>query len=251
LDGNKLQRERVASENCVDCVGRTVYLRIWVGYIRPTRFFYFLRCVKLIALYSSEHNLVENNRYSDTWQPILQSEKMNQVIAEISNAVSNVVLGSSSDVPALNSCNLNYYPTGGGVGFHADDEFLFDGQEQAVRIISLSLTAGSANNKGARRFQVRKKQLGEDGNTSDPNYTGHVQEIMLAHGDLMTMEGYFQKHYLHSVWPGDSKDYKDHPHTQGERINLTWRTIVKHLDGSDECRGKTCPLAAKSSKSQG
>lgn len=27
----------------------------------------------------------------------------------------------------LNSVNLNYYPRGGGVGFHADDEFLFDG----------------------------------------------------------------------------------------------------------------------------
>ena len=27
---------------------------------------------------------------------------------------------------------------------------------------------------------------------------------------------------------------------QGERINLTWRTIVKHLDGSDECRGMVC-----------
>lgn len=169
---------------------------------------------------------------------------MKQVIGEISSAVHSVIFGSSSHVPSFNSCNLNYYPTGGGVGFHADDEFLFDGLEQPVRIVSLSLTSRGANKEGARKFQVRKKQAGEDGNTSNPAYNDHVQEIVLGHGDLVTMEGYFQKHYLHSVWPGDSKDYSDHPDTQGERINLTWRTIVKHLDGSDECRGKICALSA-------
>eukprot|EP00980_Cylindrotheca_fusiformis_P003450 scaffold770_cov109-Cylindrotheca_fusiformis.AAC.17 len=166
-------------------------------------------------------------------------------------AVHKVIFGPSSQEPSFNSCNLNYYPTGGGVGFHADDEFLFDGLQQPVRIVSLSLTAGGrANKEGARKFQFRKKQLGEDGNTSDPkNDNRELQTIMLGHGDLMTMEGYFQKHYLHSVWPGDDQSYIGHPDTQGERINLTWRTIVKHLNGSEECRGKTCPLAAEPSQS--
>lgn len=62
------------------------------------------------------------------------------------------------------------------------------------------------------------------------------------------MEGYFQKFYLHSVWPGDSKDYSDSKYCQGERINLTWRTIVKHLDGSEACRGRSCPLALPASQ---
>mmetsp|Transcript_46576 Transcript_46576/g.113454 ORF Transcript_46576/g.113454 Transcript_46576/m.113454 type:complete len:85 (+) Transcript_46576:642-896(+) len=80
----------------------------------------------------------------------------------------------------------------------------------------------------------------------------------------MTMEGMFQKYFYHAAWPGDSKQFcvdedradKDdgdygvdqhrhcrQPYTEGERISLTWRLIVQHLDGSeDECRGKTCRL---------
>ena len=62
------------------------------------------------------------------------------------------------------------------------------------------------------------------------------------------MEGMFQKFYLHSVWPGDDVEnvHIDDDKCQGERINLTWRTIVRHLDGSDECRGLICPMSKKS-----
>lgn len=190
---------------------------------------------------------------------------MKSVIQEITQVVSNAVFGTDQNntllVPAFNSCNLNYYPQGGGVGFHADDEFLFDGLEQSVRIVSLSLASPINNsissekeeeedNKqrswGSRRFQIRKKEVDEDGNSSNPkhNIESKIKEITLRHGDLITMEGFFQKYYLHSIWPGDSKDHQNHPNTQGERINLTWRTIVKHLDGSVACRGRICPLAS-------
>ena len=114
--------------------------------------------------------------------------------------------------------------------------------------MSLSLTSPSSDEcgYGGRMFQVRRKQNGEDGNTAYAKNNHDITEVMLKHGDIMTMEGYFQRHYLHSVWPGDSKDFMDHPHTQGERINLTWRTIVQHLDGSPECMGKVCPLSTTS-----
>jgi alkylated DNA repair dioxygenase AlkB len=198
--------------------------------------------------------------YSDTWQPMAKSPALLQTLKEVTAAVTQVT-GC-----AFNSCNLNYYPQGGGVGFHADDEFLFDGLNRDTRIVSLSLcggdsaapasTSSTTTNWGARKFMVKRKLDGEHEDdaqedqyssttsSSSSSSTG-VQEMLLRHGDLMTMEGMFQKHYFHSIWPGDSKEFMDHPLTQGERINLTWRTIVKHLDGSDECLGKSCPLSAK------
>lgn len=173
---------------------------------------------------------------------------MMHVLQEITSAVSAIV---GLDDSELNSVNLNYYPRGGGVAFHADDEFLFDGLNCETRIVSLSLCStapagdvadnidkdNNTNNFGARKFQV--KQKGKKYESSQ------VSEIILRHGDLMTMEGMFQKHYLHSVWPGDSKKYVDHELCRGERINLTWRTIVRHLDGSPECRGLMCPLSSQ------
>lgn len=182
--------------------------------------------------------------YSDTWQPIIRSRRMAAVLDEITREVTTAVGLRSGE---LNCVNLNYYPAGGGVGWHADDEFLFDGLRREARIVSLSLCGTSwrredgggdgsdsiGRNWGVRKFQVRRK--GKK-NADD------VREILLGHGDLMTMEGLFQKYYLHSVWPGDSKNVSDHPLCQGERINLTWRTIVRHLDGSRQCRGMRCPL---------
>lgn len=169
--------------------------------------------------------------YSDTWQPQIQSEKMSRVLRDITASVSEAV---GCDEYDFNSVNLNYYPKGGGVGFHADDEFLFDGLNRETRIVSLSLCGKSGG--GARKFEVKRK---------GKKYSSDVTDILLKHGDLMTMEGFFQKFYMHSVWPGDSKSHMDHPLCQGERINLTWRTIVKHLDGSDKCRGLVCPLSEK------
>lgn len=192
--------------------------------------------------------------YSDTWQHIIQSKRMFNVLKEITDVVSKVV-GLTDE--GLNNCvNLNYYPAGGGVGFHADDEFLFDGLRQETRIISLSLCSplpgslerdathniinrGNTKDWGARKFQVKRKDMKHDAEDDS------IKEIILRHGDLITMEGMMQKSYLHSIWPGDSNAHQDHFHCQGERINLTWRTIVRHLDGTPECRGITCPLSKK------
>jgi alkylated DNA repair dioxygenase AlkB len=174
--------------------------------------------------------------YSDTWQTrVTASSPFHRTVEELTQVVRTV-----TGCPSINSCNLNYYPRGGGVGFHADDEFLFDSLQRPTCIISLSL----CRNGGARKFLVKEKDCSED--QAQDQYYPSTHERILRHGDLMTMEGMFQKHYYHSVWPGDSKEYMDDPYTQGERINLTWRTIVQHLDGSPECRDKVCPLATTS-----
>lgn len=75
------------------------------------------------------------------------------------------------------------------MGFHADDEFLFDGLNQDVTIVSLSLCEG-----GHRRFLVTEKQKPDFSNS---------RQLDLGHGDIMTMEGLCQLFYLHAVWPGD------------------------------------------------
>ena len=102
------------------------------------------------------------------------------------------------------SCNLNLYKDGNdGVGWHADDEALFQGTQQKINIISLSLGA-------ARTFQLKGTWQGAS-----------VEQILLHHGDLCTMEGFTQKYYVHKV----PREF-----AQGARINLTWRWVVKHLD---------------------
>jgi len=181
--------------------------------------------------------------YSDTWQPQAKCPPFLTTIRYITQHIRQV-----TGVSTLNSCNLNYYPQGGGVGFHADDEFLFDSQNRDACIVSLSLCRGNSNDNdsGARKFVVKRQKPGETEDDTQDQYSDTTsQEIVLRHGDIMTMEGMFQKYYFHSVWPGDRQDYVDgkHPYAQGERINLTWRTIVQHLDGSEGCRGKICPLS--------
>lgn len=112
-------------------------------------------------------------------------------------------LGGPADWP--NSCNLNLYDCGGSsVAWHADDEPLFNGKSQDVRILSLSL--------GARRtFELRANQQ---------NASRASERMVLGDGDLCTLEGMAQKHYQHRVPPEGSV---------GEpRINLTWRWIVRH-----------------------
>ena len=197
--------------------------------------------------------------YSDNWQRLVASPRMTGVLREITSEVSRVVGclggggGGGGGGKVFNSVNLNYYPGGGGVGFHADDEFLFDGINRPTRIVSLSLCGRrrdydgggdveGTEHSGERVFQVKRKARPPVGSSRD----GIVSEITLRHGDIITMEGMFQRHYLHSVWPGDDdgRAHVNHERCRGERINLTWRTIVRHLDGSDECRGLFCPLAA-------
>lgn len=178
--------------------------------------------------------------YSDTWQVQATHTQFLRVVREMTERIAQ-----TTGCTSINCCNLNYYPRGGGVGFHADDEFLFDSQQRPTCIISLSLCRGVGKEPGGeRRFQVKLQQPGESEDIAQRTTSEtQISEVVLRNGDLLTMEGMFQKHYFHSVWPGDSKSHLDDPLTQGERINLTWRTIVQHLDGSQECRGKTCPLA--------
>lgn len=114
-----------------------------------------------------------------------------------------------------NSCNLNLYENGSqSVGWHADDEVLFQGLHNDIRILSLSLGQ-------RRKFRIKKNwpQEGED----------DCHTFMLSSGMLCTMEGMLQKHYQHCV-PKEKEDL-------GPRINLTWRWIVKHDKGCS-CRGR-------------
>jgi len=113
-----------------------------------------------------------------------------------------------SELP--NSCNANFYEDGSqAVGWHADDEPLFEATRQDALIISLSLGA-------TRQFEVRPKD--------DPLDTTRVA---LRDGDLCTMEGLMQKHYLHRV-PTERR-------ISEARINLTWRWITAH--------DRDCPAA--------
>merc|ERR1711879_1035414 len=104
------------------------------------------------------------------------------------------------------SCNLNLYEDGGAsVGWHADDESLFQGKFQDITIISLSLGV-------KRKFELRM-------NWPDTGEKA-VRRMLLGNGDLMTMEGMVQKHYQHRVPKEEG--------VEGSRINLTWRWTLKH-----------------------
>jgi len=105
-----------------------------------------------------------------------------------------------------NCCNLNLYEDGGmAVGWHADDEQLFQGRMKDCPIISLSLGQ-------TRTFELKPN----DPEQGEPSPC----RIALESGDLLTMEGLTQKHYQHRV-PREKAD--------GPRINLTWRWIRKHM----------------------
>merc|ERR1712187_157933 len=113
-------------------------------------------------------------------------------------------LGPGASLP--NSCNLNLYEDGNmSVGWHSDDEPLFQGKFRDCRIISLSLGT-------RRRFELRLNWPGEQ---EQP-----LIWLQLGNGDLCTMEGMPQKHLQHRV----AKE----ANVSGARINLTWRWIVKH-----------------------
>eukprot|EP00933_Yihiella_yeosuensis_P084146 TRINITY_DN9853_c0_g2_i3.p1 TRINITY_DN9853_c0_g2~~TRINITY_DN9853_c0_g2_i3.p1 ORF type:complete len:1384 (+),score=377.24 TRINITY_DN9853_c0_g2_i3:241-4152(+) len=112
------------------------------------------------------------------------------------------------------SCNLNLYEDGGmSVGWHSDDEVLFQGKFYDIRIISLSFGQ-------TRKFELRVNHP-EEGEKA-------LKKISLSSGDLMTMEGMTQKHYQHRV-PKEQ--------CEGPRINLTWRWVLKH---SPKCPAGRC-----------
>ncbi|CAK0869833.1 unnamed protein product [Prorocentrum cordatum] len=113
-------------------------------------------------------------------------------------------INNPSDWP--NGCNVNLYENGSHqVGWHSDDEPLFQGKFRDIRIISLSLGQ-------PRRFDL-KLNWPEEGEQPETH-------MSLGCGSLCTMEGMTQKHYMHRV-PRESENL-------GPRINLTWRWVVQH-----------------------
>jgi len=126
------------------------------------------------------------------------------------------MFGSPQEAQWPNSCNINLYEDGGmSVGWHSDDERIFNGKFQDIRILSLSLGV-------TRKFELRVNYP-ENGETQ-------VQTVKLNSGDLMTMEGMLQKHYQHRV-PKEG-------YVNGPRINLTWRWNVKHSPKCPVPRGR-------------
>jgi len=112
------------------------------------------------------------------------------------------------------SCNVNLYEDGSdSVGWHSDNEALFQGLNEDVAIVSLSLGQ-------PRKFDMRKNW---------PEEGEKVQESLhLGNGALATMEGMLQKHYMHRV--------AREAESLGPRINLTWRWIRAHA--------QACPKAS-------
>eukprot|EP00747_Dinoflagellata_sp_TGD_P150518 gnl/TRDRNA2_/TRDRNA2_177121_c0_seq3.p1 gnl/TRDRNA2_/TRDRNA2_177121_c0~~gnl/TRDRNA2_/TRDRNA2_177121_c0_seq3.p1 ORF type:complete len:403 (+),score=61.18 gnl/TRDRNA2_/TRDRNA2_177121_c0_seq3:68-1210(+) len=110
-----------------------------------------------------------------------------------------------------NCCNVNVYPGGnppeGEVGWHADDEVYFQSLSDDTRIISFSL---GAHRDFKWRLQGTDATLGT---------------VSLGDGDVMTMEGLFQKHYKHSV-PKSATPC-------GPRLNFTFRWIVAKAHAED------------------
>lgn len=115
------------------------------------------------------------------------------------------------------SCNINLYTDGGmSVGWHSDDEQIFQGKFRDITIISLSLGV-------KRSFELRVNWPDEG--------EKQVRRLSLGSGDIMTMEGMVQKHFQHRVPKEDN--------VQGPRINLTWRWVVKHTPKCPAGRQRT------------
>jgi alkylated DNA repair dioxygenase AlkB len=110
-----------------------------------------------------------------------------------------------------NCCNVNVYPGGdppeGEVGWHADDEVYFQSLDGDTTIISFSL---GSHRDFKWRLQGTDTALGS---------------VSLGDGDVMTMEGLFQKHYKHSV-PKSTTPC-------GKRLNFTFRWIVAKAHAED------------------
>jgi len=168
--------------------------------------------------------------YGRTHQPVVMDATFRATVEEITLRVAEIL-----GVQPLNSVNLNFYEPGGGYAFHADDEALFDGMNRDARIISLSLAAAPHDERpataldatgakkrtqpGQRWFEVKRRRT----------WGAPQHAVELHRGDIMTMEGHFQRYFLHSVWPGDAHLLSGKDRSAfGERVNLSWRSIVKH-----------------------
>ena len=130
---------------------------------------------------------------------------MTPFVSALGSKIANIV-GAPADY--FNSVNINLYANQHeAVGWHADDEPLFQACFQPALIVSLSL--GSS-----RVFECRSNQ------------SGTISRILLQHGDILTMENMFQRDCQHRV-PRSTEEC-------GPRINLTWRRILQHTS--------SCPL---------
>ena len=130
---------------------------------------------------------------------------MSPLVVALTERVSRLV-----GIESLNSVNINYYAHNyQHLSWHADDEPLFLAASEATVIVSVSLGH-------SRDFEVKELS------------TGNTERVTLHDGQLLTMEGLFQKFCHHRV-PSSSEH-------AGPRINLTWRTVKQHNNGE-------CPLA--------
>lgn len=99
-----------------------------------------------------------------------------------------------------NSCLLNRYQDGkDSIALHADDEPEL-GPEPTIASLSLG---------AARRFQIRG--------------TEDRLDLQLTHGSLLCMQAPMQRHYRHGI--------PKEPKVTGQRINLTFRWILKYSNG--------------------
>lgn len=117
--------------------------------------------------------------------------------------ITKIVMTNFNIEKLPNSCNINLYKNGmEGVGWHSDNEPIFQSKYRDCIIISLSLGA-------KRKFQFKKQW-----NNNEP------VSINLKSGDIFTMEGLFQRFYSHRIL--------QQPYIQKNRINFTWRWIILH-----------------------
>ena len=134
-------------------------------------------------------------KYSGTvWNPTVFPEWLTDITLQVMEKV-----GWPKTIKTLpNCCNINLYENGNEiVPWHSDDEALFNGLWEKCTIISLSLGA-------SRTFQIKRKR------GRNP-----VRSIVLNNGDLLTMEGMFQKFLKHQL--------KKYIGVLDKRINITWR----------------------------
>ena len=135
----------------------------------------------------------------------IPSTPMPECIIALRNAIVDI-----TGAKGINSCNANLYQDGSNsIAWHSDNENLFRADRQKSTIVSVSLGAD-------RTFWIRCRANGLETPT------------LLSHGDICTMEGYFQKFFEHCVLPEINPSYHS-----GMRINLTFRAIVLH--------DKACP----------
>lgn len=125
-----------------------------------------------------------------------------------------------------NCVNMNLYEDQGqNVGWHSDDEGLFRGCERDCRIISASWGV-------SRTFEVALKDKQHSSGRMSI-FPESIRSAAVMQGDLLSMEGLFQRHYSHQLAKGQPSSQKD----ERVRVNLTWRYVVGHKH--------YCPMSKK------